>query len=255
MQEEKTFFTKHITIIGALLLVFFINVPSYSQMSDKFYNLKVLPKMISRPELLSIMRGFTSALDVRCEFCHAEGQDGRLDFSSDAKPNKDKAREMLRMVQNINDNYISKIAEMSKDTSNEVIKVQCVTCHHGQPVPQTLQAVMMKTINKQGVDSAIAQYHDLYNKYYGGFSYDFKDHSLVELSEQLIDAQKPADAVAISKLNLQMYPNSGVAFYGMGEAYEANNDKQNAITYYQKAFAQMPNDRRLEKKIQDLQNQ
>ena len=51
------------------------------------------------------MRNFTSALGVRCQFCHV-GQEGQplapFDFASDQKRNKLVARQMLRMVAEIN---------------------------------------------------------------------------------------------------------------------------------------------------------
>jgi thioredoxin reductase len=37
---------------------------------DELTNLKVLPKDISFPELMTNMKGFTQALGVRCEHCH-----------------------------------------------------------------------------------------------------------------------------------------------------------------------------------------
>src|SRR5207253_1910247 len=80
----------------------------------QFHNLKVLPVNISRDELIATMRGFTRALGTRCDYCHAAGPpsaDGKpqLDFASDAKPEKENARTMVRMVQKINPDYIKKV--------------------------------------------------------------------------------------------------------------------------------------------------
>ena len=54
---------------AALLL---IGTPATAQFPDKFRNLKVLPKDISKHELESTMRGFAFALGVRCDHCHVE---------------------------------------------------------------------------------------------------------------------------------------------------------------------------------------
>jgi thioredoxin reductase len=50
----------------------FVGAPVPGQIPDKFTNLKVLPKDISKQELQSTMRGFAFALGVRCEHCHVE---------------------------------------------------------------------------------------------------------------------------------------------------------------------------------------
>src|SRR5215475_2725501 len=68
---------------------------------QKLENLKVFPKDIPVRALLDTMGGFTRALGVRCNYCHV-GEEGKplssYDFKSDEKPEKTKAREMLRMV-------------------------------------------------------------------------------------------------------------------------------------------------------------
>ena len=46
--------------------------PARAQIPEKFENLQVLPKDIPRDTLLRVMRGFTAALGVRCDFCHME---------------------------------------------------------------------------------------------------------------------------------------------------------------------------------------
>ena len=239
-----------------IAILFFTGIQLHAQQHEKFYNLKVLPKRISKEKLHSIMRNFTRALGVDCEFCHAENTSEpghKLDFTLDKKPAKRKARVMMKMVQEINGDYISKIADMSENQNTT--HVMCVTCHHGQPNPRTLEEELMHEINKKGVDSAINKYHDLYKKYYGGFSYNFKDDALEHLTEQLIDAKKTDAAIAMSKLNTQMYPKSGRAYYGLGAAYEAKGDKQTAIQNYKKALEFMPGNRWLMRKIDKLQNQ
>jgi hypothetical protein len=66
-----------------------------------FKNLKVLPKDISKEQLDTIMHRFGAALGVRCNFCHAF-KDGKPDFPSDEKQEKDIARYMLHMTSEIN---------------------------------------------------------------------------------------------------------------------------------------------------------
>src|SRR5262249_51104937 len=91
--------------LGLLLAMSMTAQLSKAQFPDKFTNLKVLPKEITKQQLQSTMRGFAFALGVRCEHCHAEkpgGQKFELDFASDDKEEKKTARLMLEMVSGIN---------------------------------------------------------------------------------------------------------------------------------------------------------
>jgi len=97
-------------------------------------NLKVLPKNISHEDLFKVMEGFNVALGVKCNFCHAAKKDDpmHLDFDSDAKPEKEMARDMLKMTSRINKKYFHiKGAYDAK----AVLAVSCVTCHNGKAHP------------------------------------------------------------------------------------------------------------------------
>jgi photosynthetic reaction center cytochrome c subunit len=103
---------------------------------EKFTNLQTLPKDISRPDLVSMMRGFTSALGVRCEHCHVgEGNDlSKFDFVSDARPAKLIARKMLLMNRAINGTLLEGVGTPPAPGSS---KVTCFTCHRGARTPLT----------------------------------------------------------------------------------------------------------------------
>jgi hypothetical protein len=96
-----------------------------------FKNLKVLPNDISKEQLDTIMHRFNAALGVKCNFCHAF-KDGKPDFPSDEKKEKDIARYMLHMTSEINIKYFNFENSAKPDT---ISVVKCVTCHHGNPHP------------------------------------------------------------------------------------------------------------------------
>jgi Photosynthetic reaction centre cytochrome C subunit len=105
-------------------------------------NLQVLPKNISDKQLMNIMHGFKSALGVECSFCHAEDPaTHRLNFASDAKPDKDIARTMLRMTETINSKYLSTVHD--PDATPAEKKVTCGTCHRGHTMPVPFVAKSM----------------------------------------------------------------------------------------------------------------
>jgi hypothetical protein len=99
-------------------------------------NLQVFPKDIAKPALMQAMRGFTQALDVRCEFCHVgEGNDlSKFDFASDDRRQKRNARLMMGMVTDINTKYLSDVPE---PRPVDKPAVTCFTCHRGDVKPLT----------------------------------------------------------------------------------------------------------------------
>ncbi|MDN3581587.1 c-type cytochrome [Mucilaginibacter flavus] len=99
-----------------------------------YTNLKVLPKNITSKELQGIMADdFEDGLGVSCGFCHAPNKDGHgLDFASDAKPEKEISRAMMRMTLGINKKYLKLKHPKIGDAA---LVVSCTTCHKGQAFP------------------------------------------------------------------------------------------------------------------------
>lgn len=97
-------------------------------------NLQVLPKDISPEALITMMKGFTKALGVECSFCHVENpQTRRMNFASDAKPDKTIARTMISMTQEINAKYLSTVNDPDATPAEKT--VTCGTCHRGNSMP------------------------------------------------------------------------------------------------------------------------
>ena len=111
-----------------------------------FRNLQVLPRDISREQLLTIMRTFTRSLGVKCNHCHvvtATTPKEELDFPSDAKEEKRVARVMIQMTRQINGEWLERVeqAEGHEEEAEAAaapaqMRVGCWTCHRGQPEPE-----------------------------------------------------------------------------------------------------------------------
>jgi hypothetical protein len=133
-------FNKKITTIVCLLAVVIFSALT-SMSADEHHgpkNLKVLPKNIPHEVLHKVMDEWSEALGVHCNFCHAAGDNGKLDFASEAKPEKAEAREMYKMMGNINKKYF----EGKKDSLGMVIgDMKCVTCHRGSAHPDDIKMV------------------------------------------------------------------------------------------------------------------
>jgi photosynthetic reaction center cytochrome c subunit len=102
-------------------------------------NLRVLPKDTKLAEIIPVMKSFTEALGVRCQFCHSyTGSDPNaletFDFPGYAVPAKTTARTMMATVQVINGDLLKAVGEPSPAGQS---KVTCYTCHRGERTPQT----------------------------------------------------------------------------------------------------------------------
>ena len=97
-------------------------------------NLKVLPKDISDQKLDSIMKAYNIALGVDCKFCHVPFKNipDSLDYASDTEPMKENARNMMRMMIQVNQAWFY----FDKAQRPEYLHtVHCNTCHRGEPIP------------------------------------------------------------------------------------------------------------------------
>jgi len=99
-------------------------------------NLKVIPKSISMENLEILMTRYSREVGAQCNYCHVIEKSGlrvtRMDFAADEKPEKKIAREMMKMMNKINQKYFG-----VKNTYDVLLKlpVSCKTCHRGLTRP------------------------------------------------------------------------------------------------------------------------
>lgn len=107
-----------------------------------------------RARLIQRMREFSFALGVRCQHCHSGG-DGvsmeGVDFASDEKAAKKKARAMLHMTDEINGTLLPRVPARV----HPAVGVDCATCHRGLAIPRTLQTTLLDTIAAEGIPAAV----------------------------------------------------------------------------------------------------
>jgi hypothetical protein len=124
------------SLLGAMALGIAATMPNPQQgPPPKLVNLKVFPKNIPFKVLDHTMDVWSASLGVHCNFCHARNeQTNKMDFASDAKPEKETARYMLRMEGKIN----KKFFKAGKDSLGMVMEtgINCNTCHHGNAHPE-----------------------------------------------------------------------------------------------------------------------
>lgn len=102
-------------------------------------NLKVLPKTLTGQQVRDIMEKWEGSLGAHCSTCHTAdpknvGPNGRprLNFADDSKEEKQTARLMYTMTEDINVNYVSKVPNSDEP-------VTCGTCHRGHLGPEPFE--------------------------------------------------------------------------------------------------------------------
>lgn len=208
-------------------------------------SLKVLPadRFKTFGQILPTMQAIRDALGVGCVYCHVYTgpYNPANNFVSDEKPTKEKARAMLRMVQEINQTISKQIPALDRPaTGRQATTVTCVTCHRGVAIPRQLLDIVTDTGNSRGAPAAVALYRDLRSRYYGNQSYDFTDYTLYFAAMRAIAANKPDDAIAYAQLNLEFNPKSGRSHWVMSRGYQLKKDRANAIAAMEKAVATQP---------------
>ena len=218
---------------------------------ERAKNLKVLPKNIKKDDLRDTMVGFTRALGVRCVFCHV-GEEGQplttFDFVSDKKVEKETARGMLKMATEVNHD----LKKMKLPPAHGRVEVQCITCHRGRPRPVSLSAELTDVYETAGIDSTVARYTMLRQRFYGSGSYDFSERSLNDVGADLMAKGKNDDAVRILQINVEQNPNSSFAYSSLADAYAAAGKKDEAIQNYEKAVQLEPRNRDADQKLKEL---
>jgi hypothetical protein len=130
---------KKLVIVLGLAAFVFVGIAASGPPKEKFHNLKVLPKDISLQTMDKVMEEFCFALGVNCSFCHVHNSTVDTlgwDMASDAKPEKEIGRSMIRMTNKINKKFFKGTSVYGDE--NALMEVKCVTCHHGAPHPEEM---------------------------------------------------------------------------------------------------------------------
>ncbi len=198
----------------ALPVALFAGVLSVSlgQDSPRYKNLQVLPADISRRDLADIMLenqrglGLPRRQGEGCLYCHVGDMEvprGEWDYASDAKPEKLRARAMMRMTREINEKHLAAI----EDRVAPALEVTCDTCHAGRTDPRSLTEILTPLYRDEGVDAVIAEYRSLRERYLGAPAYDFRPDLLDGMSTDVSDLGAFDDALKLAAFNAELHPD------------------------------------------------
>ncbi len=203
-------------MVSLAVLGFFSFAAPRSFAQDAFENLHVLPNDVSEDELSASMLENLRGLGLRrrqsegCLHCHVgdmEQPSDSWDWASDAKPAKSKARTMMAMVRDINAQHLAKLEARLEPP----MRVTCYTCHAGRIDPRPLPDVLAAAYGDGGIESAIARYRELRERYFGGDAYDFRVGVLAGVAFEMASRGAFDDAVALAELNAEVHPKEPAA--------------------------------------------
>ena len=241
-------------LASAIMALLLLNLPLRAQdwkWPDKPQNIQVLSKELTGIRLSFPMKGFTAALGVRCSYCHV-GEEGKplstYDFPSDENPNKDRAREMLRMLGSIN-GHLKKI----EPSGDQRVNLWCHTCHRGLSRPMSLGAQLRETYRAKVIEASLTQYSELKEKYYGKGAYKFTESALNSLGYAVLKRENPEGAVKVFKLNAKEYPKSGNVWDSLAEGYMHAGDNKKAKKYYRKSLKLSPDNQNAKDMLKKLE--
>jgi len=226
-------------MIGALVVLVATSAPLSGQASgkwppDSLVNTKVIPRSTPVIQVVGTMRNFAGALGVRCQFCHV-GEEGmpleRFDFPKDEKRTKLVARQMMRLVEEIN-----RRLDTIPSRPTPGVEVTCRTCHHGVSRPVPLATLIAETTLAAGADSGIRAYRNLRDRYFGRDAYDFGEGSLNMAAFRLGRENRVDDALAMLKLNEELFPNSSGMYVFRGNIVLMRGDTAGAAAAWREAL-------------------
>ncbi len=245
-------------------------------------NLQVLPKDMSQQDVVALMQTFARGLGVQCTYCHSEqtapllsaeeqaaqaaappaagrgrgrGRGGpQIDFASDEKRQKQTARVMLAMTNDINARLAAAIhPSTSSGQARELTRVQCATCHRGVTNPQQLSDLLRQTMLGKGEGAAVVQYRELRQAYLNSGAYDFREATLLDLGRESLATRKPDDALAWLQLNVEFFPKSAPSYLELAKAHLAKRDRDSAISDVKKTLEIDPANAEAKRQLRLLQ--
>jgi hypothetical protein len=220
---------------------------------DSLVNVKVIPRGTPVIQVIGTMRNFTSFLGVRCQYCHV-GEEGLpltdFDFASDEKRTKLVARQMMRMVEEIN-----RRLDTIPGRAAQGLLVTCGTCHRGVSRPVPLSTLIEEVAGSAGADSAVRAYRALRARYYGSDAYNFGEPSLNIAAFRLGRAGRFAEAFALLGLNEELFPESSGMYVFRGNISLMRGDTASAARAYREAIRRDPENEEAKGRLRNIGQQ
>ncbi len=114
---------------------------------------------------------------------------------------------------------------------------------------QFIARTLQQTIQENDFETALNQYNDLKENHFE--QYDFEEPQLNYLGYQMLGELKIDEAIAIFKLNAEVYPESANVYDSLSEAYTRIGDKKQAVKYSEKVVEILSNDSSVSENVRE----
>ena len=101
----------------------------------------------------------------------------------------------------------------------------------------SIHNAMARALKEQGIAAAIALYRQMRQRYPPEF---FRESTLNTLGYEQLQARHVPEAVALFRLNVEMYPNSFNTYDSLADGLMAQGDREAAIRNYRRSLALNP---------------
>lgn len=155
------------------------------------------------------------ALDAEAQVTLVNYADGRHAF--DLRDDTERSREIIRQTLDFIKFHFTPGGEVKAVAGRA-------------PSPARFQAM----IAGEGVEKAVRAYRELRRQ--DPSAYIFQEDYLNQLGYQLLQGQKPKDAIEIFRLNVETYPDSPNVYDSLADAYAADGQNGLAIQFSEKAL-------------------
>jgi tetratricopeptide (TPR) repeat protein len=132
--------------------------------------------------------------------------------------------------------------------STLVFDVELIGIH--KPKKSIIDTLMTTYLDK-GVDKTIECYYGLKDEKED--EYNFKESQLNILGYQILQINKPKDAIEVFKINVEEFPKSFNVYDSLGEGYMMNGDTKLAIKNYKMSLKLNPDNDNAKKMLELLE--
>ena len=158
------------------------------------------------------------------------------------------ARPSAQLPRNFNGELMASIP----NRGTPPIEVQCITCHRGNTRPLMLEDTLGTVIARFGVDSAVATYDRIKQRYTGRFAYDFGQRSLNTLADRLLQQKRLPEARRVLELNIREHPEAWDPSYTLAQVLETLGEKDLAIEQYRRVLTLLPSHAPSRRRLESL---
>jgi CubicO group peptidase (beta-lactamase class C family) len=117
-------------------------------------------------------------------------------------------------------------------------------------VRRPVGTLLYDTVQKSGVHAAVAQYREIRDT--NASTYDLSVGQLVRVTNELLEQKRPADAIEIAKLSLEVVPKNANLLGILARAYREAGQKDLAIQTYESVLQLDANNRNATESLKEL---